>query len=61
MVCGCFELALGLTEVRFFRLVHLLGLILPQAAAEVRHIGLDAVLFLFVQLLLALGDALRHL
>ena len=61
MVCTGLQLALGLTEVRFLRLVHLLGLVLPQAAAEVRHIGFDAVLLLFVQLLLALGEGLVHL
>ena len=42
-------------------LVHLLGLVLAQAAAQVGHIGLDAVLFVAVQLLFALGQGLVHL
>ena len=41
--------------------VHLLGLVLAQAAAQVGHIGLDAVLFVAVQLLFALGQGLVHL
>ena len=61
MVCGGLELALSLTEGGFFGLVHLLGLILAQAAAEVREVGLDAVLLVLVQLSLALGEGLIDL
>ena len=61
MVCRHFQLLFGLTEVRFLGLVHLFGLILPQTAAEVCHIGFDAVLFVLVQFLFALGERFVHL
>ncbi len=40
-----FQLALGLPQGGFLGLVHLLGLVLAQAAAQVGQVGLDAVLF----------------
>ena len=58
MVGRSFQLLFGLPEVCFLGLVHLFGFVLPQAAAEVGHIGLDAVLFVLVQLLFALGQGL---
>ena len=60
MVCRHFQLLFGLTEVRFLGFVHLFGLILPQTAAEVCYVGFDAVLFVLVQFLFALGERLIH-
>lgn len=57
MVCAFFQLGLGLTQGGFLVFIHLFGLILAQAAAEVGEVGFDAVLLVLVQLLLHLERA----
>ena len=61
MVGAFFQLGLGLTEIGFLVFIHLFGLILAQAAAEVGEVGFDAVLLVLVQLLFAFGKSLVHL
>src|SRR5699024_11296579 len=45
----------------FLGVVHLFGVVLADAAAEVGMVGLDAVLLVLVDLLFALGEGLVHL
>ena len=61
MVCALFQLGLGLTEIGFFVFIHLFGLILAQAVAQVGKVGLHAGFFVLVQLLFALGKRFIHL
>ena len=56
-----FQLALGLPERRLFGLIHLFGLIFPQAAAEVGQVRFDPVFLVLIQLFLALGKGLVYL
>ena len=56
-----FQRLFGGAEGGFLGVVHLFGVVLADAAAQVGKVGLDAVLLVLVDLLFALGEGLVHL
>src|SRR5699024_12394869 len=56
-----FQRLFGGAEGGFLGVVHLFGVVLADAAAQVGKVGLDAVLLVLADLLFALGEGLVHL